>query len=496
MTIDLSHHPRTGQSVDGPAHTSTEQVSSAVSAASAAFGTVSTASPRDRRRWLGAVADALDAAADELVATADEETALGEDRLRGELMRGAVNMRYYAAVGEGGSWVRARVETLPGPPEIDLRRANLPIGPVAVFGASNFPFQFGVLGHDTASAIAAGCPVIAKAHPAHPRLSVRLGEIATEALSDAGAPDGVYTVVVGFDAGTALVDAPEICAVAFTGSQRGGTALVERARQRPHPIPVYAEMGTINPVLVTPAATARIEAIAKEFVASFTLGAGQFCTKPGLMLAPRDSGAPHAVAAHAGSTAGVWLLTKGIATAYRNGVNALAEAGAEVIATGAALEEGYAAQPTLLRVDPAALQPGSRLLEECFGPVALIAEYRDVDEALAILGRMQPSLAGTVYGGGPADPDLPRAVAQLAAQTGRVVVDGASTGVATTDAMHHGGPWPSTSDPSATSVGAKALDRFTRPVAFQNVPDHALPPALQNANPWAQQGRDRPLAAE
>lgn len=492
MSIDLSHAPRTGEATDGPAHSSPGDVAAAVAAAAAAFPAVSTAHPADRRRWLAAVADALDAAADELVALADQETALGAVRLRGELTRGAVNMRYYGAVGEAGRWLRAQVQVVPGDPGTDLRRAHLPVGPVAVFGASNFPFQFGVLGHDTCSAVAAGCPVIAKAHPAHPRLSVRLAEIAIGALARAGAPEGTLSLVVGFAAGLDLVDAPDVAAVAFTGSQHGGLAIVERARRRPQPIPVYAEMGTVNPVLVTPAAAPRMSIIAEEFVASFTLGAGQYCTKPGLMLAPRGGGAPEAVAAVAGSTAGVWLLTEGIATAYRNGVAALTEAGGEVIATGAALDTGYAVRPALLRVTAADLRPGSRLLEECFGPVALIAEYADVDEALAVLRRMRPSLAGAVYGGGADDPDLARMVAQLSTQTGRVVVDGAPTGVVCADAMHHGGPWPAASDPRATSVGAAALDRFTRPVSFQNVPDRALPPALRDANPWQLADRDQP----
>ncbi|MGH3661709.1 MAG: aldehyde dehydrogenase family protein [Micromonosporaceae bacterium] len=481
MTVDLSHDPRTGAAIDGPEHTAPDQVAGAVAAAAAAFPRVSTTPPAERRRWLDAVAAALDAAADELVDLADQETALGPVRLRGELTRGAVNMRYYGRVGESGRWLRAKVQTGPG---LDLRRANLPLGPVAVFGASNFPFQFGVVGHDVCSALAVGCPVVAKAHPAHPRLSARLAEITTAALRGTGAPEGTYSLVVGFEAGLALVDAPQTAAVAFTGSQRGGMAIVERARRRPHPIPVYAEMGTVNPVLVTPTGAVRMATVAEEFVASYTLGAGQYCTKPGLLLAPRGARAPDAIATVARGTDGVWLLSDRIAAAYRDGVAALSGAGAEVIATGAALDAGYQVRPTLLRVDPADLRPGSRLLEECFGPVALVAEYADLDQALDVLRRMQPSLTGAAYGGGADDPDLPRVVAELAARTGRVVVDGAPTGVACVDAMHHGGPWPATSEPTASSVGAQALERFTRPVAFQNVPDAALPAPLRDGDPW------------
>ncbi|MFD0664101.1 aldehyde dehydrogenase family protein [Thermocatellispora tengchongensis] len=479
--------PRTGQATAGPAHTPAAAVAAAVASAAGAFPVVSTVTPAERRRWMEAVAGALEAHADGLVALAEEETALGEERLRGELLRGARNMRYYAAAGEGGAWLRARVQTVPGPPPVDLRRADLPIGPVAVFGASNFPFQFGVLGHDTCSALAAGCPVVVKAHPAHPRLSVRLAEIARAALAEAGAPSGTFSLVVGFEAGLALVDAPEIAAVAFTGSQAGGMALVERARRRPAPIPVYAEMGTVNPVLLTPAATAapgRAGEIAAAFVESFTLGVGQYCTKPGLLLAPRGSGVVEAVAGRAAGARGGWLLTRGIAAAYADGLRALEAAGGEVLATGLGEDGGYSARPAVLRVAIGDLREGTPFTEECFGPVALVAEYDTLQEAYAALARLRPSLAGSVYGGGAADPDLAEAVARVAAQVGRVVVDGPCNGVVTEDAMHHGGPWPSTSDPRATSVGAEALARFTRPVAYQNVPDAALPPALRDSNPW------------
>jgi NADP-dependent aldehyde dehydrogenase len=481
---EASHRPRSGAVADGPARTSPTEIQAALAAAAACATQVAEATPRERTGWVESVAAAEDAAGEELVALADEETALGTPRLSGELGRGAANMRYYASVGERGDWLRVRKQRLPGPPEIDLRRANLPIGPVAVFGASNFPFQFGVLGHDTCSALAAGCPVVAKAHPAHPTLSVRLGELARNALAEAGAPEGAFAVVVGFDAGLALVDSPLIQAVAFTGSQRGGMALVERARQRPQPIPVYAEMGSVNPVLVTRAAAARMGAIAEEFVGAVNLGAGQFCTKPGLLLTPRGTGGPGRVAANVATADGVWLLSDGIAAAYSGGIADMERAGATVLARGGSRPEGYGVPPTVLEVELEALTRGSRLLEECFGPVAIVAEYDRLEDAFDVLGRMQPSLVGAIYAGGDADPDLAPAVARLTRQTGRVVVDGSSTGVACVDAMHHGGPWPSTSHPATTSVGAEALARFTRPVAFQNVPDPALPPALRDGDPW------------
>ena len=484
MSTELSYSPRTGSATPGPTHSTPAEVEAAVAAAARAAGGVASAAPAERRGWLEALAAALEADVDRLVAIADEESALGGPRLRGELAMAAANARYYGAVSAGGAWLGARVQRSDADGGLDLRRVNVPLGPVAVFGASNFPFQFGTVGHDTCSAIAAGCPVVVKAHPAHPRLTIALAEAAIAALESAGAPAGTLSVVVGFDAGLSLVDAPAIAAVGFTGSQRGGLALVERAARREVPIPVFAEMGTVNPVVVTPAGVGRIAQVAAGFVESFTLGAGQFCTKPGLLLAPRGSGAVEAVGEQVRAHEGAWLLTAGIAGAYREGISELEGSGAEVIAAGSGPDAGYAATATVLRVDPADLRRGSRLVEECFGPAALVAEYDTVEQVLEVLTRMQPSLAGSVFGGGAGDVDLPAVVARLSAQAGRVIVDGWPTGVACADAMHHGGPWPATSRPEATSVGAHALDRFTRPVCYQDVPDAALPPALQDANPW------------
>lgn len=505
-----SYRPRTGDHVDGPAESTPAEVDAAVAAAAGAFPLVAATPPAGRQAWLEAIARTLEANADELCAIADEETALGETRLRGELAKCAASARFYGAVAAAGHWVGALVDTVPGPVPTQLRRANVSLGPVAVFGASNFPFGFGVLGHDTCSAIAAGCSVVVKAHPAHPRLSVALAELATSALAGAGAPDGTFGLVSGFEAGLALVDAPAIAAVAFTGSQRAGLALVDRAGRRERPIPVYAEMGTVNPVVVTPSAVAgegSAEQVAAGFVGSFTLGQGQFCTKPGLLLAPAGSGMAEAVGSLVGQVAPGWLLTQGIADGYRSGLARLVEAGAAVLggALGAGAADavtspltssaqevpdapdepaGFSARPAALQVDLDALQPGSAFLDECFGPVALVAEYVSLDDALAAVSRMQPSLAGAVITSGPYDPDTAAAVETLSRQVGRVVVDGWPTGVATSWGMHHGGPWPATSRPDASSVGSAALLRFTRPVCLQDVPQTALPACLRDDNPW------------
>ncbi len=456
-----------------------------VASAADAAPVVGSAAPAVRAAWLTAVADALLGEADRLTALADEETGLGPMRLRGELGRAADALRFYGSVASEGTWLAATIDHATDLTP-DLRRLNRPLGPVAVFGASNFPFGFGVLGHDTASALAAGSPVVVKAHPAHPRLSFALAEVAQRALAESGAPQGTFGLVAGFAAGEQIVLHPEVQAVAFTGSQRGGLALWRLATGRDRPVPVYAEMGTVNTVVATrAAAAARAADVARGFVASFTLGLGQFCTKPGLLLAPSGTGLPALLAAELEAAAPTgWLLTEAISAAYGRGIDELLSAGARPLAATAPASAGWAARPTLLAVDVAALRPGSALLDECFGPVALVAEYADDAELDAALDAVPAALAGAVHGGGVHDGDVARVVARLADRVGRVVVDGWPTGVAVTWAQQHGGPWPATTIPSATSVGARALDRFVRPIAYQDVPDAALPPALQDANPW------------
>jgi NADP-dependent aldehyde dehydrogenase len=484
--LDVGRNPSTGAAHPGVRHTAPGEVARVVAAAAVAAPLIGSTVPAVRAKWLEFIAASLEEHSVALVALANAETALGEDRLSGELNKAAASLRFYGSVAADGAYLQAAIDTTGTPVTLDLRRIRLPVGPVAVFGASNFPFGFGVLGHDTASAIAAGCPVVAKAHPAHPRLSVRLGEIASAALAQSGAPAGAFAVVVGFDAGLALVDAAPIAAVAFTGSQTGGMALVQRASQRANPIPVFAEMGTVNPVVMTPAgAHTRIGDIAAGFAQSFTMGTGQFCTKPGLLLAPAGSEAAHHVAAVLRELPAGWLLTEAMASTYRQRRCSFTAAGARVAGEGNIPLAGFAAVPTVFTATAEELTSGSPILEECFGPAAVVIEYADLDQLREVLARLQPSLAATIASGGADDIDLPWLVRLLASRAGRVVVDGWPTGVANTWAQHHGGPWPATSRPDATSVGAAALDRFTSAVAFQGVADKVLPPALQRDNPWA-----------
>ena len=483
-TGQQSFDPRSGASIAAPPQSRPEEIEATVAAAAAAAAEVAAQPPSTRAGWLSAAADALEAESARLCELADAETALGLPRLTGELSRAAAALRFYGAVSVDGSWLDAVVEHAhAGAP--DLRRTNVPLGPVAVFGASNFPFGFGVVGHDTASAIAAGCPVVVKAHPAHPRLSAALGEVAESALAAAGAPSGTFGLVAGFEAGSALVTHPAIRAVGFTGSQAGGLALWRLAAARPEAIPVFAEMGTVNTAVMTRVAAERASAIAAGFVESFTLGMGQFCTKPGLLLAPAGSRMSEQVRdALADRAPSGWLLTEAIARSYSAGVGRLIDAGARPAHRCEAPPEGWAAAATVLDVDIAELQAGSALLKECFGPVALVAEYADDGVLDVALDALPGSLAAAVHAGGPGDPQLAPLVARLARRAGRVIVDGWPTGVALGWAQQHGGPWPATTNPSTSSVGASALARFVRPVAYQDVPDAALPEPVREANPW------------
>lgn len=493
MSVTTSHRPLDGEIAGSVRDSTADDVVRAVAAADSAAARVGDASPAERRAWLEAVARTLECHAEELVALADTETGLGRTRLTGELARTSAQLRFYGDVALEGSYlgVVRDAATASAPA---LTRVNRPLGPVAVFGASNFPFAFGVLGNDTASALAAGCPVVVKAHPAHVQLSVRLAELAAEALADAGAPRGTLGCVSGHHAGVDLVRADAITAVGFTGSQSGGLALWRLANEREVVIPVYAEMGTVNPVVMTVAAAARPERVAEVaagFVSSFTLGSGQFCTKPGLLLAPAGHGVAEVVgAALAAAGPEAVMLTSAIADAATAGVSDLQRAGARVVARAPRRTVGWSTDAVVLTAPAAALVAGSRLLEECFGPVALVVEYADDAELADLLGRLQGSLAATVVTAGgqgeerAEDQQAAALVQRLAAQVGRVTVDDWPTGVAWTWAQQHGGPWPATSRPDTTSVGAAALDRWVRPVTFQSVPEAWLPPAARADNPW------------
>jgi len=459
--------------------TSTADLDLLAERAAQAAPVLAASSAAERAAWLRAVADVLDANLAELVAIADEETALGETRLRGEVGRTSGQLRLFADVVLEGSYLEAIVDDADPaatPPRPELRRLLVPLGPVAVYSASNFPFAFSVLGGDTASALAAGNPVIVKAHSGHPRLSARTAELAIEALATAGAPEGSLALVEGRAAGEALVQHPRVRAAGFTGSLSGGRALFDLAAGRPDPIPFYGELGSVNPVVITPAAAAaRGEQLAGGLVGSFTLGAGQFCTKPGVVFVPAAAeGFVGTVTAGAADATGGRLLTERITEAFPAGVERLAaDPAVRVLATGS----GETA-PTVLETDAAAVaeRPGD-LLEEVFGPTTLLVRYADEAQLLAALDAVPGSLTATLHSE-PGD-DVAAVLARLSDRAGRVLFAGWPTGVAVTWSQHHGGPWPSTTS-GHTSVGATAIRRFLRPLAFQDAPQHLLPAALRD----------------
>jgi NADP-dependent aldehyde dehydrogenase len=415
------------------------------------------------------MASNLESIGADIVDRAHAETALPLPRLNGELARTTGQLRMFAALVEEGSWVDARIDHR----KPDIRSMLRALGPVAVFGASNFPLAFSVAGGDTASALAAGCPVIVKAHPAHPKTS----ELAASAIRDA-VPEGIFAMVAGLEAGIALVQHPAIRAVGFTGSRRGGEALMDAIAKRADPIPIYAEMGSVNPVFILPGAMReRGAAIAAGLQASVTLGVGQFCTNPGVVVAGRDDAFLSTLEERMSASAPAKMLTPAIAEAYRGGVERLR---ARVEPRVCIDSEGGAA----LFVTRASMFLGdTSLAEEVFGPSTIVVECASSDEMLAIARGLEGQLTVTLHA---TDADLEQhrgLIDIIETKAGRLIINGFPTGVEVCPAMVHGGPWPATSDSRSTSVGTRAITRFARPVCYQDFPDAFLPPELQEANP-------------
>ena len=456
-----------------------DQILGAAAGAAAPLGA---SQPGERAGWIRAVADALDAAADELVPIAMKETSLPEARLRGEVARSSGQLRMFADVLQEGSLLEVLIDTADPDakpvPRPDVRRVLVPLGPVLVYAASNFPFAFSVCGGDTASALAAGCPVVVKAHPGHPELSVRTAEVMVEALRAAGAPEGTLGLILGYDVGVTALKDPRITAAGFTGSVPAGKALHEIAVTRPEPIPFYGELGSLNPVVVTAAAVrARGAEIAKGYVASFTLGVGQFCTKPGLVFLPAGHGLEDQLIEATGGVAEAAMLNDRIAAGFSSGLDRLRKVeGVRVVGDGPGA--------TLLQTTvPELLARPDEILEECFGPVSVIIEYASQEELVAGVEAFEGSLTATLHAE-PEDASLAaELLPKLSARSGRVLWNGWPTGVAVTWAQHHGGPFPATVGSIHTSVGVTAARRFQRPVAYQDAPDGLLPAVLQDANP-------------
>jgi NADP-dependent aldehyde dehydrogenase len=469
------------------------QVEAACALAEQAFDAYRSTTPEQRAAFLEAIAEQILAIGPVLIERAMQESGLPQARLEGERGRTVGQLRLFAKVVRDGNYLDATIDSaLPQrtPPRPDLRLQKIALGPVAVFGASNFPLAFSVAGGDTASALAAGCPVVVKAHGAHPGTSELVGKAVQQAVIATGMPEGTFSMLFGEgrSIGQALVGHPSIKAVGFTGSRQGGVALMRTAAARQEPIPVYAEMSSINPVFMLPNALAGNAAgLAQGFVDSLTMGVGQFCTNPGLVLGLAgeqfDQFVKAATAAVQGKGAGT-MLTPGIHKAYVGGVERLHGAeGVTLLAQGQAEGAGCAAQAALYLCEAAAYLANPALEDEIFGPCSLIIRCRDEAEMVQVAKHVEGQLTATVHAVA-ADHALAAALLPvLERKAGRILFNGYPTGVEVSHAMVHGGPFPATSDSRSTSVGATAIDRFLRPVCYQNIPSDLLPPALKDANP-------------
>ena len=482
----------TGQALPYDFYQATAQeVDRAACAAAAAYPAYKALSAERRAAFLDAIADELDALDDQFVALVCRETALPAARIAGERGRTSGQMRLFATVLRRGDFYAARIDqALPERtplPRPDVRQYRIGLGPVAVFGASNFPLAFSTAGGDTASALAAGCPVVFKAHSGHMATAEQVADAILRAAERTGMPQGVFNMIYGAGVGEALVKHPSIQAVGFTGSLKGGRALCDMAAARPQPIPVFAEMSSINPVIILPQALqVRGATVARELAASVVQGCGQFCTNPGLVIglrSPAFTAFIEQLAGQINEQPAQTMLNAGTLRSYAKGVSQLAEHALVEHLAGLA-QQGAQAQPQVFRADVRLLLEGEPVLqEEVFGPTTVVIEVQDAAQLDAAIQSLHGQLTATLIGE-PEDLQQFGGLTPLLEQkVGRILINGYPTGVEVCDAMVHGGPYPATSDARGTSVGTLAIDRFLRPVCFQNYPDSLLPEPLKNANP-------------
>ena len=494
-TLVWAINPTTGEKIQ-PGYLSGGQteVVHACELAEAASVVFRTTSLEKRACFLESIAAEIEAIGEPLIERCMQETGLPRGRIEGERGRTCGQLRLFASVVRSGEWLDVRIEpALPERqplPRADLRQQNIALGPVAVFGASNFPLAFSVAGGDTASALAAGCPVIVKAHSAHPGTSEMVGRAIQNAVSKCKLPEGVFSLLYGSgtELGQALVKDPRVKAVGFTGSRNGGVALMKTAQARPQPIPVYAEMSSINPVFLLPKALeSRAESLAKNFIASLAMGAGQFCTNPGLVLAIRGtaldsflSTAEKAISKVAAQT----MLRPGIHQTYTNGIISLANNDAvRLQGNGEKGDQPNLCQSSLFVTQAEHFLNDERLRDEVFGACSLVIVCDDFEQMLQVAKQLEGQLTATLQMD---DADLTAAkglLPVLEEKAGRVLVNGWPTGVEVCHAMIHGGPFPATSDSRSTSVGSSAINRFLRPVCYQNLPQALLPETLKDNNP-------------
>jgi len=471
-----------------------QEVDEAVMLAKGAFDEYRAKSNEERAIFLETIAENILSLEDALIQRCASETALPLARLTGERMRTVSQLRLFASVVREGSWVDARIDTaIPDrqpAPKPDIRQMQIPLGPVGIFGASNFPFAFSVAGGDTVSALAAGCPVVVKAHPLHPGTSEMVGKAILKAAKETNMPNGTFSMVQGTsnEVGMAIVLHPEIKAIGFTGSFRGGKAIFDAANNRSLPIPVYAEMGSVNPVFILPGALKeRNEAIAKGLIGAVSLGVGQFCTNPGMVVTQNSDDSKlflqHLKTFNAETPAGT-MLSEQIKASYSKGIQNLSNAaGVDILSSASVEEVGNQAKTNIFSTDAETFSTNKSLSEEVFGPTTLNVSVNDKSEMLKVANELEGHLTATIHGTEADLEEYSDLVKILEQKVGRLIFNGFPTGVEVCHAMVHGGPYPATTAPQSTSVGTAAIKRFARPVCYQDFPQSVLPDSLKNGNP-------------
>ncbi|MCP9756416.1 aldehyde dehydrogenase (NADP(+)) [Lacihabitans sp. CCS-44] len=460
----------------------------AIHKANTAFAVYRKKSGVEKATFLEAIALEIEALGDTLTERYIAESGLPLGRAQGERGRTCGQLRLFAGLLKEGSWVNAIIDTAQPDrqplPKVDLRAMELPLGPVGIFGASNFPLAFSVAGGDTVSAMAAGCPVVFKGHPSHLGTSELVGRAILAAAQKTGMPDGVFSLVFDdtIEIGQALVKHPLIKAIGFTGSLRGGKSLFDAAASRPEPIPVYAEMGSTNPVFILPKTLKeKGDTLAQAYMNSVTMGVGQFCTNPGLLVIEKDDAFVEKLESVSAESNGGVMLNKGIQSVYHKGIEEF-EKYAKVISFGKKPEGFTSALPVIFKADYQTFKDSEILKEEVFGPSSLVVEASSREEIMEVARNLSGHLTATVFGSPEELADYTDLLELLEQKVGRLIINGFPTGVEVTHAMVHGGPYPATTDSRSTSVGTMSITRFTRPVCYQDMPDTLLPVELQNEN--------------
>jgi len=487
--------PETMQDLDGVFHeASVDEVHDAVQKAEQASKRYQSKSPEEIALFLESIADEILALDKELVVRAMAESALPEGRITGERGRTMNQLKLFASVVREGSWVDARIDPadpnrVPNP-RVDIRQMHVPLGPVGIFGASNFPLAFSVAGGDTVSALAAGCSVVVKGHPLHPGTSELVGQAILTAAKKTGMPEGVFSLVQGTSTavGLAIVKHPMIKAIGFTGSYKGGKSIFDAANRREVPIPVYAEMGSTNPVFILPSALAEQgNTMPTAICNSVNLGVGQFCTNPGLIIAQEDVSLEKLksdLAAEIKEITPSTMLGTGIKSNYQHGVDHLKSIeGVETLSVTSSVARGNQAASIVLATSGEIFLAHDDMEDEVFGPSTIIVSTKDKNEMLSIAKKLGGHLTATIFGSAQDLTEYQELVSILQTKVGRLIFNGYPTGVEVGHAMVHGGPFPATTGPQSTSVGSAAIKRFARPLCYQNFPHSHLPPALQDDNP-------------